>query len=257
MNGPALRLGAYIGVLAALLAAERICPFAPGEQGKTRRIAFHLALGAANTVALGFTVGPLAYAAADRAASWGLAAILGLDGAQEIAATVVAFDLWDYWMHLANHKVGFLWRFHRAHHSDMEMDVTTASRFHIGELILSGVSKILMILLWGPSLWGLVAFEALLTAASQFHHANLNIPFRVQDAVEKVVVTPRMHRCHHSLHGACFNHNFSTVLSVWDRVFRSYHRARQAEELRPIGLFGPRGPSTMELRPFLLTPLGR
>jgi sterol desaturase/sphingolipid hydroxylase (fatty acid hydroxylase superfamily) len=253
---PALLRGtSYAGVLAAMLAVERVWPFAPGEQRKARRISFHVGLSVANTAILGCTVGPLTYAAVAAATQIGLAGHLGLGGIPEIAATVVAFDLWDYWMHLANHKIGFLWRFHRAHHSDMEIDVTTASRFHIGELIISGGAKVLMILLWGPSVWGLVAFEALLTTASQFHHANLNIPLGAQTAVEKVVVSPRMHRCHHSLHTSCFNHNFSTILSVWDRVFRSYHWARDVEDLQPVGLFRPRGPSTMALRPFLLTPL--
>jgi sterol desaturase/sphingolipid hydroxylase (fatty acid hydroxylase superfamily) len=255
MSPFALRLSVYFGVLAAMLAAERSWPFAQGEQKKTGRLAFHLGLSVANGAILTYTLGPLTYAAVSKAGHTGLASFLGLGGIPEIAAAVVAFDLWDYWMHLANHKIGFLWRFHRAHHSDMEIDVTTASRFHIGELVISGASKALMILLWGPSLWGLVTFEVLLTAASQFHHSNLNIAFRVQDALERVVVTPRMHRCHHSLHRSCFNHNFSTILSVWDRVFRSYHWAREAGDLDPVGLFRPRGPSTMQLGPFLLTPV--
>jgi sterol desaturase/sphingolipid hydroxylase (fatty acid hydroxylase superfamily) len=112
-----------------------------------------------------------------------------------------------------------------------------------------------MILLCGVSLWGLVAFEALLTAASQFHHSNVNLPQKFQDGLEKIIVTPRMHRCHHSLHQTCFNTNFATILSVWDRLFGTYHWARHINQLEPIGLFKPRGPVTMQVMPFLLTPI--
>jgi len=120
--------------------------------------------------------------------------------------------------------------------------------------MLSGFSKLLMILFWGPSLWGLIAFDLFLNLASQFHHSNLKIPFKIQDVMEKVIVTPRMHRCHHALHPDCFNHNFSTVLSVWDRLFRTYHWAKEEIEMARIGLPGPRGPETMRLGPFFKTP---
>ena len=125
----------------------------------------------------------------------------------------------------------FLWRFHRAHHSDMEIDVTTAARFHIGELIFSGISKGLMILFWGPSLWGLVTFDLLLNLASQFHHSNLGIPFRIQDGWKGSSSLRGMHRCHHALHPDCYDTNFSTILSCWDRIFGSYHWARETSEL--------------------------
>ena len=95
----------------------------------------------------------------------------------------------------------------------------------------------------------------LLTGASQFHHGNVNIPFGLQDRLERVVVTPRMHRAHHATHGACFNTNFATILSVWDRVFRSYHWARNPKELEMVGLFKPRGRETMRLVSFLATPI--
>jgi sterol desaturase/sphingolipid hydroxylase (fatty acid hydroxylase superfamily) len=161
----------------------------------------------------------------------GIAHLLGLSGAVEIIAAVIALDFWDYWMHLVNHKIKFLWRFHKAHHSDMEVDVTTASRFHIGELLISGSVKCLMIFVWGPSL------------------------LSIQDNIEKIIVTPRMHRCHHALHENCFNTNFATIFSFWDRLFKSYHWAKEKPELQPIGVFSPRGPATMKLVPFMMTPL--
>jgi sterol desaturase/sphingolipid hydroxylase (fatty acid hydroxylase superfamily) len=114
-----------------------------------------------------------------------------------------------------------------------------------------------MILLWGPSLWGLVTFDLFLNLAAQFHHGNLNIPFKLQDVMEKMIVTPRMHRCHHALHSNCINTNFSTVLSMWDRIFNTYHRVREGVEVAKIGLLKPRGPETMRLSLFLKTPFAQ
>lgn len=251
-----LRVTCYLAVLGVLLGCERLFPFVASTQKKSFRVLFHLGLSIANSVVLYLiATGPLMAAVSfgERHAG-GLSGLLGLGGWREIAATVLIFDLWDYWMHRANHRLPFLWRFHRAHHSDMELDVTTASRFHLGELLISTTVKGVVILLWGPSLAGLVVFDTFLTAASQFHHANLAIPLRVQDFLEKAVVTPRMHRCHHSMQSPCYLSNYSSILSVWDRFFLSYHRPPKVDELAPIGLSAPRGAVTMELKPFLLTP---
>lgn len=252
-----LRSASYFGMFFVLLGLEWLAPFARSEQPKSFRIFFHLGISVGNSIVLNplLTWPIYAVLAYTRQHGLGVTHWLGLGGGWELLATVVFFDCWDYGMHLANHKIGFLWRFHKAHHSDMEVDVTTASRFHFGELFISGSVKCLMILIWGPSLWGLVLFEVFLTGASQFHHSNLNIPLEIQDWIEKVVVTPRMHRCHHALHSNCFNTNFSSILSVWDRLAQTYHWGRQTGELAPIGLFKPRGPETMQLKPFLLTPL--
>ncbi len=99
-----------------------------------------------------------------------------------------------------------------------------------------------------------MTFDILLNIAAQFHHSNLGIPFSIQDGIEKVFVTPRMHRCHHALHPDCYETNYSAIISFWDRLFRSYHWAREGSELTQIGLWKPRGPDTMKLKPFLMTP---
>jgi len=258
MSPSALRIICYFFGFGLFLFLERLFPYAGSEMRKSFRIAFHLGISIANSIALyGIMTQPLLYGLSlTERHGIGIARLLGLTGWTEIVLTVIAFDLWDYWMHRANHRIGFLWRFHRAHHSDMEIDVTTAARFHIGELVFSGISKGLMVLFWGPSLWGLVTFDLLLNLASQFHHSNLGIPFRIQDWIEKITVTPRMHRCHHALHPDCYDTNFSTILNLWDRVFKSYHWSREKLELAQIGLWKPRGSETMKLKPFLVTPFG-
>ena len=254
-----IRTITYLAMFGAMLFFEWLAPHARSEQKKSYRVAFHLGMSIGNSIVvyLLMTWPIFASLSFTRNHLFGVRHVLGLYGGWEILATVIAFDFWDYWMHWANHRVGFLWRFHQAHHSDMEIDVTTAARFHLGELILSSIFKCLMILAWGPSLRGLVAFDLCLNFASQFHHSNLGIPLKIQDVLEKVIVTPRMHRCHHSLHRDCFNTNFTAILNVWDRVFRSYHWARSAPELVPIGLYKIRGPETMQLKSLLLTPLNK
>ena len=251
-----LRIVSYFAVLSGLLWCEQVSPFVAPEQRKPFRVRFHVGISVANSLLLYLLISWPTFTALTYAQRHGigLSALLSLSGWREIVATVIFFDMWDYWMHLANHRIGLLWRFHKAHHSDMEIDVTTASRFHIGELIISGSVKCLVVLLWGPSLWGLVTFDILITAFSQFHHSNVGIPLGIQDRLERVIVTPRMHRCHHSLHRECYIANFSAIFSVWDRIFRSYHWAGNAGELERVGLVTPRGEETMRLRAFLLTP---
>jgi len=252
-----IRALSYFAMFLVMLFIEWLAPYARSEQKKPFRVFFHLSLSIGNSILLYFIVNQPVFSSLSLVQDHqvGIRYLLGLSGGWEIVATVIAFDFWDYWMHLANHKIGFLWRFHKAHHSDMEIDVTTAARFHFGELILSGWAKCLMILFWGPSLWGLVAFDLSLNVASQFHHSNLNIPFKIQDGIEKMIVTPRMHRCHHALHRDCFNTNFAAILSLWDRLFRSYHWGRTPHEIELVGLVKPRGPETMGLKSFLLAPL--
>ena len=252
-----VRTVSYLAVFGVMLFFEWLSPFSRSEQKKSYRVLFHLSISLMNVLILFFILAGPTYSLISftRGHRWGLAPLLGLRGVAEILATVIVLDLWDYWLHLANHKVSFLWRFHKAHHSDMEIDVTTASRFHIGELLISGAVKCLMIIVWGPSLWGLVVFEVILTAASEFHHSNTNISMRQQDRLETIIVTPRMHRCHHALHRSCFNTNFSTIFSLWDRLFRTYHWANERKELEPVGVFKPRGLVTMKFLPLLLSPI--
>jgi sterol desaturase/sphingolipid hydroxylase (fatty acid hydroxylase superfamily) len=257
MSFPLLvRTVSYLGIFGAMLFFEWVRPFAVSKQRRMFRVLFHLGIAVSNSIVLYLVMTWPMGAALSVTSNYhiGLTSLLGIRGGGEILATVIAFDFWDYWMHLANHKVGLFWRFHKAHHSDMELDVTTSARFHIGELMISNSLKCLMILVWGPSLWGLVTFDLSLNLASEFHHSNVNVPLKIQEKIEKVIVTPKMHRCHHSLHPDCPNTNYATILSLWDRLFNTYHRAWKLEELNTVGLSDLSGPDTTKLKPFLVTP---
>ena len=153
---------------------------------------------------------------------WGISRWLGLHGWTEIILSIIVLDLFDYFWHRANHRVRFLWRFHKAHHADTHMDVTTALRFHPGELIISGIVKASWILIWGPSVIAWFIFEALVSLSAQFHHSNIDFPDKVEKWLSLVIVTPRFHTSHHLVDREYGDSNYSTIFSIWDRIFLSY-----------------------------------
>ncbi|MDX1531724.1 MAG: sterol desaturase family protein [Rhodothermales bacterium] len=144
----------------------------------------------------------------------------------------MVFDVWTYAWHRINHRVPFLWRFHRVHHADAEMDVTTASRFHVGELALSSALRIPLIVLVGVYAWELLLYETLMFAVVQFHHANVGLPARLDRALRAVIVTPAMHKVHHSRLQPETDSNYSSLFSWWDRLFRSFRLRERPEEIR-------------------------
>lgn len=135
---------------------------------------------------------------------------------------ILMLDLWMYIWHRINHILPFFWRFHRVHHSDPNMDVTTASRFHIGEIFFSSLFRIPLIALLGIFLWELVLYETLMFAVVQFHHANIALPEKLDRALRAVIVTPAMHKVHHSRWQPETDSNYSSLFSFWDRIGRSF-----------------------------------
>ncbi|GAB4010167.1 sterol desaturase family protein [Spirosoma migulaei] len=130
----------------------------------------------------------------------------------------LAFDYAYYWWHYATHNVPLLWRFHTVHHTDLDMDVSTAVRFHVGELLLSIGFRVLLILVLGISFWSAILYEVFFDTAAQFHHANWRLPRKVEQLINILFVTPRMHGIHHSIVRNEFNSNWGTLFSVWDRL---------------------------------------
>jgi sterol desaturase/sphingolipid hydroxylase (fatty acid hydroxylase superfamily) len=150
-------------------------------------------------------------------------------------------DGWMYAWHRLNHGIPFLWRFHRVHHAERYLDVTSATRFHLGEIGLSALIRVPLIFLFGIRFSELVIYESLLFAVVQFHHANIRLPAAVEFFVSKIVVTPDIHRVHHSKFQPETDSNYSSLLSFWDRAFRT----RKETDLEKIQLgldeFGEEG----------------
>lgn len=150
---------------------------------------------------------------------------------------ILIFDFAIWAQHLITHKVPLLWRLHRVHHADRDMDVTTAIRFHPVEIALSMLLKIGLVYLIGPAAGAVVLFEVLLNGSALFNHGNIALPARVDAALRKIVVTPDMHRVHHSIHRAEHDSNYGFFLSIWDRMFRTYiAQPKAGHDAMDIGL---------------------
>ena len=208
--------------LSTFFVAERLRPAArpPPEIAAepARRLVRNGALWLINSGLSPLAVTPLTLWAAGVALPWRPAWWGGWTG---LLADLVLLDLLIYWWHRANHELPPLWRFHAVHHLDRFLDTTSAVRFHFGEVLLSALARAAAILLLAVPLTSVLAFEALLLAATIFHHSNLRLPPRLEAALEPLVITPSIHWVHHHRRRADTDANYGTVLSFWDRLFRT------------------------------------
>ena len=172
----------------------------------------------------------------------------------DLLAAFLLFDAWMYLWHRLNHRVPFLWRFHRTHHSDPKMDVTTASRFHLGEIVLSSIFRVPVIALLGLELWQLALYEIVMFTIVQFHHANIALPGWLDRALRLFIVTPFMHKVHHSRWQPETDSNYSSLFSFWDRLFGTFRLRAQPNTLQ-FGLDDFDQPKDHTLIGLLTTPL--
>jgi sterol desaturase/sphingolipid hydroxylase (fatty acid hydroxylase superfamily) len=197
-------------------------PFFGQRKGRLRHAGHNIAIALFNTVILGLVFGTVTMmlTAWTEQNQFGLLNHVG-PRPLRFAVALLLLDGWMYVWHRANHTIPFLWRFHRMHHSDRHMDVTTATRFHLGEQVGSSVLRFGLIPLLGFEVWNLVVYDTLVIALTQFHHADISLG-RWDRWLRWLIVTPDMHKVHHSdWHGET-DSNYSTVLSVWDRLARSF-----------------------------------
>lgn len=226
---------AALAILVVLLIWETAKPFFHFPTGKPRLAhgARNIFFGIANSLINSLSFVTLWWWAADFSArhNIGLLHHLSLPIPVATVAGVLLLDLWTYGWHRANHRIHFLWRFHRVHHSDKNMDVTTANRFHIGEIMISALLRIPIILLLGISLTQLVLYSILMFATVQFHHANIAVPEKLDRFLRLFIVTPFMHKVHHSRLQPETDSNYSSLLSIWDRIFRSFRHRENPHEI--------------------------
>jgi sterol desaturase/sphingolipid hydroxylase (fatty acid hydroxylase superfamily) len=153
---------------------------------------------------------------------WGLFNVLSWPPLAEGVLAIILLDLVIYWQHRLFHKVPLFWRLHQVHHTDRDLDATSALRFHPIEIILSMLIKMAAVVILGPAMLAVIVFEVILNAMALFNHANVRLPKAIEPHLRFLVVTPDMHRIHHSEIPKEFNSNFGFNLSVWDRMFSSY-----------------------------------
>src|SRR5215475_12927790 len=219
--------------LILVLTIESWLPAAGGRNYRLRHVARNLALGLLNALAVAALAAPLIANIAWWAerSRFGLMNLFGLPPVITTGAAILLFDGWLYLLHRANHKFGFLWRFHRVHHSDPEMDATTAVRFHTGEVLISSALRLAVIPLLGATLLQLLVYESLMMPVILFHHSNVNFPEKADRWLRAVVVSPAIHRLHHSRARVETDSNYSIVFSFWDRLWGTF---RLRNDGRPV-----------------------
>lgn len=219
-----IRLGVFGGVFLVLALWELASPRRRLATSKPRRWTTNWAITIldAMVVRLLFPVAAVgaAWDAADN--GWGAFNLLELPSWLEVVVAVLLLDLMIYGQHVASHKIPLFWRIHRVHHSDRDVDVTTAIRFHPIEIAISMVLKIGTVYLIGASALAVILFEILLNGCAMFNHANIKIPRGLDRILRMLIVTPDMHRIHHSVRRRETDANYGFNLSWWDRLFRTY-----------------------------------
>jgi sterol desaturase/sphingolipid hydroxylase (fatty acid hydroxylase superfamily) len=205
---------------ATLFAAERLWPAAPRPmQGQGwRRLARNLGLWGSSAVLSALAVVPLTLSAGSHALSWRPD---WWSGPLAVAADLLVLDLWIYVWHRANHRLSALWRFHEVHHLDRFLDTTSAGRFHAGEVLLSALARMPLLMIAAIPLPTLIAYEALVQIAALFHHSNIRLPAALERSLARVIITPSLHWVHHHRRQSDTDSTYGTVLSVWDRLFGS------------------------------------
>lgn len=218
------RLTAFVGLLVLLALCERRWPRRLLTEARAVRWRINLTIVAVDSllVRLLLPLAPFTVAAMLQDRGWGLFNQLPLSGAAEIIASLLLLDLTIYAQHRLFHRLPLLWRIHRMHHTDLDLDVTSGTRFHPVEIVLSLAIKLTAIAVLGSSPLAVVLFEIVLNATSMFSHANLRLPLPVDRWLRLVMVTPDMHRVHHSVIVRETNSNYGFNLPWWDRLFGSY-----------------------------------
>jgi sterol desaturase/sphingolipid hydroxylase (fatty acid hydroxylase superfamily) len=223
------KAGVVLATLMALFILERVFP-AVRVKESVSRLTRNFSLAGANFLIGPFVVLPLSQFAAAHAInlrpSW-----------WNMALDLLVLDLWIYVWHRLNHVVPLLWRFHEVHHLDETLDTTTALRFHFGEVALSSVARAGVIWLVGVPIGTVVVFETLIIVAALFQHSNVKLPPGFERVLSYVIVTPSIHWLHHHALRADTDSSYSTILSVWDRIFLSISRHQRAPDM-DMGLEG-------------------
>ena len=228
---------AVLAWLALLFAAERLHPAIPLPAAVAHpwlRLAGNGVLWGLNAGLSVLVVVPLTAWATTVAPQWRPAWWAGAWG---LALDLFVLDGFIYWWHRANHRAPFLWRFHSVHHLDRTLDTTSALRFHFGEVFLSALARAAVVIALAVPLASVLIFETVVLVATIVHHSNLRIAPRLERALSRAVVTPSIHWVHHHRVRADTDSNYSSVLSIWDRLFRSRSRTPRTADLE-IGVEG-------------------
>lgn len=237
-----VRILAFLTILLVLFSAEILCERRPLLVARPRRYSTNIMLMVVSQgvlrLALPFLALGMAVYASEK--NWGLLNQLAMEAWLEFVLAIILLDMCIYFQHVAMHKCPFLWAFHKIHHADQDIDVTTGVRFHPGENLLSMLWKLLCVVMIGPYIIAVFVFEILLNAASLFGHANVSLPAKLDKMLRYLMVTPDMHLVHHSAIKRETDSNYGFCLSIWDRFFRTY-RVKPQHDAQAMTIGLPKG----------------
>lgn len=234
-----LRLSIFFGVFVLMACLELLLPKKQRALPRGQRWLTNWSLVVINSLSVRLIVPILAVSVAQYAsnAGFGLLNVIQLPLWAKCLLAVILLDMLIYWQHVASHHVPVLWRVHRVHHADRDIDVTTGARFHPIEIVLSMLYKFVCIALLGAPALAVFIFEVILNASAMFNHSNIRLPKKMDSHMRKIVVTPDMHRVHHSVLMPETNSNYGFFLSIWDRIFKTYiSQPKHGHEQMIIGL---------------------
>jgi sterol desaturase/sphingolipid hydroxylase (fatty acid hydroxylase superfamily) len=252
---PAIRLGFFVGIFLLMAIWELAAPRRALTVSKIVRWSNNIGLVIINSVVLRllFPAGAIGIAAFAAENGWGLLNYYSLPTVLAIVVAVVALDFVIYLQHVLVHAIPVLWRFHRVHHADLDFDLTTGARFHTVEIILSMLIKFATIVVLGPPIVAVVIFEVVLNGMAMFNHANVHLPLSLDRVLRLLLVTPDMHRVHHSSEDNETNSNYGFNLAIWDRMFGTYiDQPRGGHEGMTIGIHKYRDPKQVNWLPGML-----
>jgi len=252
------RLGVFLSILLLMMSAEALFPRKARVLGRAHRWSSNLLLIIIDGlfVRLLFPIVAVGVAAVAAQNNWGLFNLVDWPIWLEITLSIIILDMLIYWQHVASHHIPFLWALHKVHHADRDIDVTTGSRFHPLEIGLSMAYKMTLVLLLGAPVLAVIIFELILNGCAMFNHSNVKLPLTLDKVLRKFIVTPDMHRVHHSTIVAETNSNYGFSLSLWDRIFRSYTaQPSKGHDGMLIGLNEYQNPGPASLSWSLLLPI--
>jgi sterol desaturase/sphingolipid hydroxylase (fatty acid hydroxylase superfamily) len=246
------------GFFLLLLLLEALFPLRRRTWALVRRLIINLCVSALAFTAAAWIVRPigLSLAAWMSATSFGLLHIVPMPAVVQFGLAFLLMDLTFYYWHLVNHMLPVLWRFHNVHHIDPDLDVSTALRFHVGEVLLSAGFRVLQVSLIGLPPLTYMIYEGVFQTSTLFQHSNIRLPLQVERLLNRVLVTPRMHGIHHSVVAGETNSNYSVVFSWWDRLHRSL-RLNVPQSAIIIGIPAYREPTDNTLWNVLVLPFRR
>lgn len=224
MTEGTLRLSIFLSVLILMGALEAMFPARQRVQKRASRWVTNLGLVIIDTLAIRLLFPVIAVGAAlwAQTQDWGLLNLTALPNWAAVLIAIIVLDMMIYWQHVASHRIPVLWRLHKVHHADRDLDASSGLRFHPVEIILSMLYKMIIVVALGAPVLAVIIFEIILNACALFNHANVRLPRWVEQPLRQVLVTPALHRIHHSVIERETNTNFGFSVIWWDKIFRSY-----------------------------------